>query len=91
MRHTEEKLIPARISKVTTKITCDFPDCNREISQQQGDLKEVTIKYETGYRYPEGGSGHTHSIDVCHKCFLDKVAPWFKSQGVHFIESDWDF
>lgn len=41
----------------------------------------VEIEYETGVRWPEGGTVQRMTIDMCPVCFRNKFLPWFKKEG----------
>jgi hypothetical protein len=79
------------ISKHTilTKMICDL--CGKVSGRDDWiiperdffyDVEETTIKWESGSRYPEGGSDvEVVSFDICPKCFEDKLVPWMEAQG----------
>lgn len=39
----------------------------------------VTVKQKEGDSYPEGGSGTEFNIDLCPKCFKERLVPWLIS------------
>jgi len=51
----------------------------------------VEIRQKEGANYPEGGSGTKYEIDLCPKCFKEKLIPWLKSQGADIREEEWDW
>lgn len=51
------------------------------ILQDSFDTDGVEISYKTGSSYPEGGSGEILEVDLCSKCFTDKVLLYLKSEG----------
>lgn len=90
MKHTKQREIPARTITVVDSITCDI--CGEKIpAQGMGNFSEVEVSCKTGYRYPEGGATITRSIDMCVKCFTDKLEPWLEQQGavIQSVESDY--
>jgi len=98
MKHYEDRVIPERIEKRTTHLTCDL--CGVKSKGYDWvcgsyEVKEVelsvTIKHRTGESYPSGGSGSTFEIDMCPKCFQEKLIPWIQSQGGNVREEEWDF
>ena len=52
---------------------------------------EVKIKQKQGEAYPEAGWGKEILIDMCPKCFTEKLIPWLKTQGADIQETDWDY
>ena len=88
--------------KVITKITCEL--CNTETPPnglqyttsadwsggRAFDVSRVEISLKEGKQYPEIDIITTHVLDICPKCFLCKLVPWFESQGgtVRDIESE---
>lgn len=89
MKHTKVIEIPATQRTVIEKTTCDF--CGTIIRKNGLDIDEVTITHRTGWACSEGGSGHETSVDVCGRCFVDRIVPWLKSQGVTPVTKEWDW
>jgi hypothetical protein len=90
MKHMESVTIPAREEKRLDFITCDM--CGERIESGDAyEVNEVEIRHKTGYSYPEGGSGQEVLVDLCAKCFDDKLVPWLRSQGVNPRVEDWDW
>ena len=89
MKHTKTVMVPETTKQVVDKITCDF--CGEEIKEAQHTVDDVVLSYRTGVEYPEGGRGELTEIDICGKCFLNKLIPWVNSQGVVPITSKWDW
>ncbi len=52
---------------------------------------EVTVRQKEGCSYPEGGSGTKYVVDMCPKCFKEKLIPWLRSQGAEIKETEWDW
>lgn len=52
---------------------------------------KVTCRHAAGVNYPEGGYTTNYEIDICPKCFIDKLIPWFEDQGAQIEprEADW--
>jgi hypothetical protein len=89
MKHMRTEQIPATTREVVDKVTCDL--CGTEINCRGGDAEEVEVKHRTGFSYPEGGAGEEVSVDLCGKCFDEKLVPWLRSQGVEPRTEDWDW
>ena len=52
---------------------------------------EVTIKSRDGVSYPDCGYGTKYNVDMCPKCFKEKLVPWLQSQGVDRGFEDWEW
>lgn len=52
---------------------------------------EITIRQKEGSSYPEGGQGTEFEVDLCPKCFKEKLVPWLRSQGAKIEEREWDW
>ncbi len=52
---------------------------------------KVNVCLKEGFSYPDGGNGSEWDVDVCPKCFKDKLIPWFISQGAKIKEEEWDW
>ena len=80
----------------TNKVVCDF--CGAETDDiecwhpQSGPycINQVTIQLKTGDMYLETKRGTTLTVDMCPKCFLEKLTPWLESQGIKAREEIWD-
>jgi hypothetical protein len=101
VKHYETRLVPARNDEYCIKQTCDLcgaealsPD-NWSDHSTWDNLNEteidVTVRQKNGSSYPEGGSGTKFEVDVCPKCFKEKLVPWLRSQGAQVEEKEWDF
>ena len=88
MKHTEKRAAE-RIETFVVKVTCDI--CHEEIRREHGSAEEVTVEHKTGFSYPEGGSGETVLVDICPKCFDERLVPWLKSQGAEPRKEEWSW
>jgi len=52
---------------------------------------KVIVSCRTGTEYPECGSGTEYEIDLCPKCFKDRLVPWLQSQGAYIKETEWEW
>lgn len=94
MKHTKSVVVPARfvpgeIKEVYSHITCDL--CGEVICVKGDEVDEVQVQHKTGYSYPEESSGETTIVDMCGKCFDEKLLPWLHSFGVKERTEDWDY
>lgn len=93
MKHTERVVIPEKIETVVTKVTCDL--CGRTIKERFVKdiyaVDDVVIEYRSGESYPDGSTGETTSVDMCGKCFNEKLIPWLKAQGAEPDVTEWDY
>lgn len=51
----------------------------------------ITIKQREGWSCSDGGSGTEYEIDMCPKCFKDRLIPWLKSEGAQIDEKKWEW
>ena len=98
MKVKEKYTIPAKEGERTVRRRCDL--CGAESKGDDWDagnfeVKEtevtVTVKHRAGEQYPEGGFGDGIEIDLCPKCFRNRLVPWLKSQGANIKYEDWDW
>ncbi len=92
MKHFKEIVRPAQpayTEQIEENVTCDF--CKKDIKTSFYDINEVTIEHREGDSYPSGGTTTTTSVDMCGKCFKEKLIPWIKSQGaeLQIKDNDW--
>lgn len=81
------------VTKQTTKLVeyrCDI--CNADLIELNLGFKvdQVTIECRVGTMYPEGGPGETLDVDMCAKCFREKLVPWLELQGATVREREWE-
>ena len=50
----------------------------------------VEIRHKSGEQYPEAGWGTLFDIDLCPKCFRERLVPWLRSQGADVKEEEWE-
>jgi hypothetical protein len=88
MKHYREVTVPQRTKKVLDKIICDL--CNVIVGDglEVWEVDEVTVSRKTGWNYPDGGNGDTISVDLCGKCFNEKLLPFLKSEGATVTETE---
>ena len=99
MKRYETREVPARTTQVQIELTCDL--CGVKASRHSGwqtfddNALETTVEWKDGNSYPEGGSGTEIKIDICPKCFLERLVPWVESQegmkGRKIVREDWDW
>ncbi len=90
MKHMKIVQVPATEKQIVDKVTCDM--CGAQIKQSPSyDVDEVKVKHRTGCAFPEGGHGIEVGVDMCGKCFDEKLVPWLKEQGIQPQTKEWDF
>ncbi len=90
MKHLKTIPIPATTREVVDHVSCDL--CGTTITENYNyEVNEVEVRHKTGTSYPEGGSSEETSVDMCGKCFDEKLVPWLRSQGAEPRSEDWDW
>ena len=85
-----EKRTETVTNEYLSKVVCDL--CHDTIPPRwMGDVDEVTVERKTGYNGPDGGSGDLVGVDLCPKCFSDRLIPWLESQGANIQRTEWDW
>lgn len=88
MKHKKITSVPAYSVEEVDYITCDL--CKEKIESKTFAKEDVEISCIEGSNYPEGAWGTETTVDMCCKCFNEKLIPWLKSQGVvPNINDDW--
>ena len=98
MKIYTDKVIPASTTKVLIKRQCDLCGASAKnedwgASMYEVNKTEVTVAIEQkdGSSYPDGGSGDKYEIDLCPKCFKERLVPWLLSQGATIKQEEWDW
>lgn len=93
MKVTETVEVPAKKVVRTAYFKCEL--CERTTtdpdnwptgqhmagSGQVYDILETTVELREGYSYPGDYSAGLLILDICPKCFKEKLIPWFQAQG----------
>lgn len=90
MKHFKNVTVPEKVEARHYKTTCDMCEANLA-SGEMYKVDEAKVQYKTGDSFPEGGSGELVHIDICGKCFTNKLIPWIKSQGVEPTVEYWEW
>ena len=62
-----------------------------EYWQEEETHMTVEIYHKKGSNYPEGAYGKRLTVDICPKCFQEKLIPWLKSQGAKLEYEKYDY
>lgn len=89
MEHIKTVEVPATIKEVVDFVTCDL--CGTKIDVRGYDVDDVKVSHRTGSNYPEGGNGDETSVDMCGKCFDEKLVPWLRSNGAEPRTKEWEW
>jgi hypothetical protein len=83
---THEKRTEPVTREVLVSMTCDL--CGRRVEGRDAwgtsisDVADTTVECKSGTNYGnDGGEITTTTFDVCPVCFVEKLMPWFRSQG----------
>jgi len=95
---TYEKVQETKVWDVLAETKCDLcgaiaKDGNWDSSYWSINTVDVEIKIQQreGSEYPDGGSGTEIKVDLCPKCFKEKLVPFLRSNGADIKEVKWDF
>lgn len=98
MRIYREVKIPASSYKLLDHRICDIcgqKSRGNEWSSKKYNINEtdinITIKQKEGSDCSDGGSGTEYDIDLCPKCFKDRLVPWLISEGAQIDEKEWEW
>ena len=90
MKHMKTETVPATTRQEVDFVTCDL--CKERIKPgRMYDVDEVEIRHRTGMADFGGGSGMETAVDLCGKCFDEKLLSWLRSQGAEPQTNEWDF
>ena len=87
MKVFEDRTVPARVLKVCVHRQCDLCGAstnkgtwNKKVSLVSETECKIEVRSKEGDLH-EGGYGVEIDVDICPKCFIEKLVPWLKSQG----------
>ena len=94
MKIFEQRVVPESQVLVCTGVTCDLCGCvsrGRDWAKHLYEVAETAVTCKAGKAWPDEGGHVEYEIDICPKCFVDKLVPWLVSQGskVERKELDW--
>ena len=90
MKHFKKIPVPATTREVIDHVSCDL--CGATIIESSDyTVNEVEVRHKTGTSCHDGGCGEETSVDMCGKCFEEKLVPWLRSQGAEARAKDWDW
>lgn len=81
--------------KYRERLVCDF--CGEETDHAECwpprsgyyCINQAIIQFKTGDKYDEFERVKTLNVNMCPKCFLEKLMPWLESQGIKVREETW--
>lgn len=76
--------VPAKTSEVFDHIKCELCGAvsyKEDWEPDQYQVEEPEVLLREGYHYPEDYSVKRTILDICPKCFREKLIPWFETQG----------
>lgn len=88
MKHMKKVEIAATTRDETDFVTCDL--CGECIEEAGYNIDEIEVRHRTGKSYPESGAGKETYVDMCGKCFDEKLVPWLRTQGAEPYIEVWD-
>lgn len=92
MKHMKtEKVaaVEAYERQVIENIKCDM--CHKLIQVEKAyGVEEIEVSARIGKQYPEGGHGEKCEIDICLRCFREKLIPFIEADGNQIKWEDWE-
>ncbi len=90
LEHKKTIDVPATTREVIERVSCDL--CGtRTDAQDVVNVDDVTVKRELGVCYPEGSRIETAEVDMCGKCFEEKLVPWLEEHGARIRYGEIDY
>jgi hypothetical protein len=90
MRKYEEKVTLVK-KRVKVVIECDLCRANRNHwAQNPWEIGQTEVSMRIGELDPGGDFGEDTTVDLCPKCFTEKLLPWLKTQGVKPRTEKWE-
>jgi len=90
MKHKERKTWEAFVVVRVTCDICGYDGKDGDWKENTYDVRETQVSLRTGTSYPDGGSGVEYEVDLCPKCFAERLIPWLESQGAAVRKTEWD-
>ena len=85
--------VPATAREEVEAVLCDLCEARAERGYWRPDDRdnevEVEVRLRRGFSCPDGGDGTEIVVDLCPRCFKERLVPWLKSQGVKIVERKW--
>jgi len=89
MKQMKTVAVPATTRESVDFVTCDI--CGALVEEKQYDVNEIEVRHKSGYSCPGGASLEETSVDLCGKCFDEKLVPWLRSQGAEPRTEKWEW
>jgi len=94
MKIIKKVLRPAYEEEVLDHLKCELCEATTMNEDDWGesgyDVLETKVSIEEGKRYPNDGWGVETIVDICPKCFKEKLLPWLISQGAKIRKEEWN-
>lgn len=97
MKTVEVPARPATTKEVQDYVLCDLcaARVDRGYEHNSYEFDECHVRIEVrrkeGFSCPEGGDGTEQRVDLCPKCWKEKLIPWLESQGAKIEKVDWEW
>ena len=95
MKEYKTVLHPAYTTKPVDFVICDL--CKRRNNYDNNwskgnyEIQKVTMQYQDGCNFPEGGSSEWEEYHICPECWHDIVIPFMKSKGAVMTKRETDY
>ncbi len=90
MKYYKEVEVPEKTVTEIDYATCDI--CQNKIMEEYNySVNEVEVCYKSGAVFHDGGYGDEVEVDMCGKCFEEKLVPWVEGFGGKVSRSEWNY
>lgn len=90
MKYLKTIIVPGTTGEIIAFVSCDL--CKEKIPTcEDNEVNEIKLYHKTGKQRLGIGSGETVEVDICDKCFDEKLIPWLRTQGAEPHTEEWSW
>lgn len=101
MKRFKNVVLPAKVVPVCQARVCDLCGANGNPRWQSSLWNQtvnetvvsasIEIRQKEGFQDAESGQGTEYEVDLCPKCFKEKLIPWLQSQNPEIKSAPWEW